>query len=192
MKTPKLKKVKVVTYYYEVTNSYGVKSSCENIEEAKELLKFANKEKKVLDLIKPKGVTLVLSKHQYYYYKVIPAFIGFNGVPFCEANKDKGKEYFYNGINSIEDHFSRIYGNLPTVLARAYKLLDGRESFDRWDGAYHYYWNTQVGNTHCIATPVAWKYGALWYNWDGENFTTNDKDCKVTNEDIILALHEKF
>jgi hypothetical protein len=182
---PKLSVEVVVTNYYMVTDCYNYTRRFEHYKEAVRFLKNQREEQKVISMLKPKGATLILSNNRYVYYGVIPAFIGFNGVPFCECNKDKTRPLFYNHNNTIE-RYSTVYGSLIDVLKRVYELLDGVQSFDRWDGAYHYSWDTEVGNSHCIypATLGSIWNDSYWYNWDGENFTTNDPDCLVTSSDF--------
>ena len=182
---PKMCVEVVVTNYYTVTDCYNFTHRFEYYKEAIRFLENQREERKVISMLKPKGATLILSKDRYVYYGVIPAFIGFNGVPFCDCTKDKDRPYFYNGINSVE-RYSHIYGSVIEVLQKTYKLLDGVRSFDRWDGAYHYHWNTEVGNSSCImpsANASVWD-NHYWYNWDGKNFTTNDPDCLITSRDL--------
>lgn len=177
---------KIVTYQYQVVDNYNHMHKFNYKADAELFLDFCKKERKIINYIKPTGVTLVVSKNPNVYVHVVAAFIGYNGVPFCEASKDKKREFFINPSNSIEDHFSHIYGNIVDVIKKSYDMLNGRETFDKHDGAYHYYWNTEVGNEFCF--PIEdehWKNGVFWYNWDGKNFITNDKTCKLTNNDFI-------
>lgn len=175
---------KIITTHYLVDDNYGATKEFNSKTDAAAYLEFVKAERKVLSYIKPHGVTLVLAKRQCYF-RCIAAFIGVHGVPFCDANKSVERDHFYNGINSIEDHFSSIHGNLVTVLKRAYALVNNRSSFDRWDGAYHYHWDAAVGNKHCFDLGGHWSDGAYWYNWDGSKFTTNDHKCKLTDADFI-------
>lgn len=182
---PKLSIEVVVTNYYTVTDCYNQEHRFDSYSKAVDFFEYTKKERKVLNLIKPKGVTLVVSNNPSVFYKVYPGFLGYNGVPFCECTKEKDRPYFYNLINSVE-RYSSIYGSLINVLKKTYNLLHKVETFDRRDGAYHYQWNTEVGNTYCIApsaSDVVWN-NHYWYNWDGENFTTNDPDCLVTSSDF--------
>lgn len=184
-----VEKVKHVTYTYEVLDNYGTKRIFSSLAEATEYSDYVVKERKVLDYIKPKGITLVVSEDYNVFYKVLPAFIGYNGVPFCEVMKDKHRDCYMNLSNSVE-RYSSIYGNLLNILKRAYKVTEAIciSSFDKWDGAYHYYWNTKYGSsscTHCCH-PNHWTKNVLWYNWDGKEFTTNDPKCELKTEDFII------
>lgn len=175
----------VVTNYYMVTDCYNYTRRFKRYEEALEYLKYQKEEQKVINIIKPKGVTLVISRNPNVFYKVYAGFLGYNGVPFCDCNKDKDRAYFYNLHNTIE-RYSNICGSLITVLKKTYALLKDLKTFDKQDGAYHYSWDTEVGNSYCIgpcALESVWG-NHYWYNWDGENFTTNDPDCLVTSKDF--------
>lgn len=184
----KIKTVRTIVYTYEVEDNYGNISGFDDKKKALDYLKYVKAERKVLDLIKPSGVTLIVSKDKNVFYKCIPAFIGFCGVPFCEANKDKEREFYYNGINSVE-RYSSIYGNLIKVLKQSFKLMHEKcmSSYDYHDGAYRYHWDTIHGNSACafICHPNHWTKGALWYHWDGKEFSTNDRKCKITKQDLI-------
>lgn len=185
--TAKLIKKKIISYEYQVVDNYGISHTFSNKADADIYLSSCKREQKILNYLKPKGVTLVVSKNPNVYYKCVAAFIGYNGVPFCSVYKSKDRHLYYNGINSIEDHFSSIHGDLAEVLKKAYALLNGRGAIDRYDGAYHYYWNPAVGNDYCVEPePEHWKNGVYWYNWDGKEFTTNDKKCKLTTKDFML------
>lgn len=177
-----------VTYTYEVLDNYGKVRSFDNLADATQYSDYVVKERKVLDYIKPKGVTLVVSEDYDVFYKVLPAFIGFNGVPFCDVMKDKQRDHYMNLCNSVE-RYSSIYGNLLDILKRAYKVTDEncRSSFDTWDGAYHYYWDVKYGDSCCAhyCHPDHWTKNVLWYNWDGKTFTTNDPKCELKTEDFL-------
>ena len=182
---PKMTLKVVVENYYEVIDCYNYTRCFDDYKRAVEYFNYVKAEQKVISYLKPKGATLVVSKNPNVFYKCYPGFIGFNGVPFCDCTKDKGRPYFYNGLNSVE-RYSHIHGSVIEVLQKTYKLLDGVRSFDRRDGAYHYHWNTEVGNSSCImptSSATVWE-NHYWYNWDGENFTTNDLDCLVTSRDF--------
>jgi hypothetical protein len=182
-----IKKTKHVTYTYDVLDNYGRISSFNSLTGATKYSDYVVKERKVLDYIKPRGVTLVVNEGYKGFYKVLPAFIGFNGVPFCDIMKDRQIDHYMNLENSVE-RYSSIRGNLPDVLKRAYKVADEncKSSFDRWDGGYHYYWDIKYGNSECLCDchPKHWTKNVLWYNWDGKEFTTNDPNCKLTTKDF--------
>lgn len=181
-----MKKIKHISYTYVVRDNYGNDIELPTLRDAEVVEEIIKEERKVLDLIKPTGVTLILSKlTDYYPGYVIPAFIGWNGVPFCECNKDKDRDFFHNLNNTIENT-SSIHGNLLNTLKSAYKLLDlkGRNSYDYWSGAYHYHWDIAYGNENVVEHYIAWCKGALWYHWNGKTFTTNDPKCKLTSKDF--------
>ena len=183
-----IKRIKHVTYTYEVLDNYGKVNHFDSLTEATRYSDYVAKERNVLNYIKSKGVTLVVSEDYNVFYEVLPAFIGFNGVPFCDVRKDKHRDHYMNLSNSVE-RSSSIYGNLLEILKRAYKLTDEkcRSSFDRWDGAYHYYWDVKYGYSCCAyyCHPSHWTKNVLWYNWNGKKFTTNDPDCKLTTKDFL-------
>lgn len=183
-----IKKIKHVTYTYEVLDNYGKINSFNSLTEATQYSDYVAKERKVLDYIKPKGVTLVVSEDYDALYSVLSAFIGFNGVPFCDVMKDKHRDHYMN-INNPVERSSSIYGNLLDILKKAYIVTNKncRSSFDRWDGAYHYCWDIKYGNSCCAECchPEYWTKNVLWYNWDGKEFTTNDFNCKLTTKDFI-------
>ena len=145
---------------------------------------WKRKEKCLIKNRKINGTWLV-SKDENVFYECIPAFIGFNGVVFCEAPKAKDKDYYHNLHNSVQ-RTSDIYGNMVTVMKKVFALLYGLGKFDRHNGASHYYWDPAVGNRTCqhICHPDHWSKGAYWYNWDGKHFTTNDNKCKVADKDF--------
>lgn len=185
-----MKKIKTIVITYEVIDNYGNKREFETLAEARKFEKYVKKERKVLDYFKPKGVTLIVSKDLDVFYNVINGAIGFNGVPFCSVLKRKNVvDSYYNLSNPVEKRMSSIHGSLIAVLKRAYVLMNTKclSSFDYLEGAYHYRWNTTVGNSACVYElhPDNWKKGAYWYNWDGKQFTTNDPKCKITSEDLL-------
>ena len=181
-----MKEIKTVILSYEVEDNYGHTHTFKSVEEASAYEHFVQEERKILNYIKPKGVTLVISQDSSVYYKVIPGFIGYNGVPFCDALKNKGRESYYNGINTVE-RYSSIRGSLIQILSRAYKVCSSKcfHTFNVWDGAYHYHWDSAYGIETGETQPNLWRKGALWYNWDGEHFTTNDLNCKITAQDLL-------
>lgn len=178
-----LNKKEHISYTYEVTDFFGRRGVFDNKKEAEYHLGIATMEENIINkYVKPHGVTLVVCNNSGIYYKTYPAFIGYNGVPFCDANRAKNREFFWNGINSVQDHMSSIHGNVCEVLKKAYDLLHNVGCFDRIDGAYHYYWNPAVGNPCCFPVGDYWlEETVLWYNWDGEHFTTNDPDCELSD-----------
>ena len=178
----KVNKIKHVTYTYEVEDNFGWVQSFNTEGEAQTFAHHVEEEKKVLNYLRPKGVTLVVSKDKNVFCKCIPAFIGFNGAVFCEAPKDKDRDFYHNLNNSVQ-RTSDIYGNMVTVMKKVFTLLYGLGKFDTYNGAYHYYWDPAIGNRTCqhICHPDHWMKGAYWYNWDGNTFTTNDPNCKITD-----------
>lgn len=188
MRDPEIEVVEVITHLYKVTDVYGYTTSFESKEEATHYLERQITEKEALSHLKPKGVTLVVSKRPQTYYRVIAGYVGYNGVPFCKCEKEKDREHFMALSNTIE-RCSTIHGNIPEILGKVFNLLHGRSYFDRWDGAYHFHWNPAIGNPHCAGYDLsAWEKGALWYNWDGDKFTTNDPTCQYTDKDILAAI----
>lgn len=180
----KFQKKTIVSYKYEVTDFFGFKQTFNDKKDADRVYAHVKLEEDIIKkYVKSRGVTLVVCMNSGVFYKVYPAFIGYNGVPFCDCNRDKTGDHFYNSINSIQDQFSRIHGNLCEVLQKAYELLHGTGSFDRWDGAYHYHWNIATGNPYCFPVNECWmeEKDVLWYHWDGKHFSTNDKTCTLTD-----------
>lgn len=183
-----IKKIEHVIHTYEVLDNYGKTYSFNSLAEATQYSDYVVKERKVLDYIKPKGVTLVVSEDYSVFHKVLPAFIGFNGVPFCDVMKDKHRDHYMNLNNSVERN-SSIYGNLLDILKKAYVVTNKycKSSFDIWNGACHYHWDIKYGDSCCAyyCHPNHWTKNVLWYNWDGKEFTTNDINCKLTTKDFI-------
>ena len=180
-----MKKVKHTYYTYEVRDNYGNTNEYNEKSMATKMERIYAKERKVLSYIKPKGVTLVVSKDKSHYANVMPAFLGWNGVPLCRCDKDKGYEYYHSQF-LFADEGRSIFGNTLEVIKDAYEFASKycNYSFDRWRGAYRDRWDAKYGNNAAVSHVSAWTKGILWYNWDGKNFTTNDKKCKLTSEDF--------
>jgi hypothetical protein len=173
-----MKVVKVVTKKYVVTDNFGHNSVFLDKTVALRYESIVRGERKVIKLIRPKGVTLVVSKNENVFFKVVPAILGFNGLPYAEANKDKNREHFMNTLDPINP-YSSITGGIVSVLKQTYHRITNAT------GTYNL-WNKRYGNSSMDLAlhPTYWSKGALWYNWDGENFSTNDKQCKITNADF--------
>lgn len=176
-------------YYtiYSVLDNYGKTLEFDSKEAAQDCEDYINKEKVVLDNIRKTGVTLVVSKDHDVFYKCIPAFIGFHGVPFCEARKDKDRDFYMASCGHI-DSIGVKGGNLIRVLLDFYNIMCTRcnTSFDYHDGSYHFRWDNTYGHKcSFMCHPDHWMKGAYWYNWDGENFTTNDPSCKLSAKDFL-------
>lgn len=163
---------KIVTYEYVVTDAFGKENVFERKAEAIDFEKHVKAMRKVIGYIRPNGVTLVVSRDEDVFYKSVPAFIGIDGKPFMECTKDKRREHFRGNVPHT--WHCDVYGNIVEVL---------KQAFER---ASYWIWETEYGETQCgyILNEYHWQEGALWYNWDGEQFTTNDPDCKITTKDF--------
>lgn len=180
-----MKEIKHVYYAYQVTDNFGNEKEYENAAAARNMERHYAKERKILNYVKPKGITLVLSKDAEYYAKCIPAFIGYNGVPLCQCNKDKERDFYMSQFLFADDGRS-FFGNLFKVIKESYEFASKccNYSFDRWRGAYRDRWDAMYGNDAAMGHINGWTKGVLWYHWDGNTFTTNDKKCKLTSEDF--------
>lgn len=161
---------KIVTYKYVVVDNFGEECVFDKEQDALKYQQVIDKEREIIGYIKPKGVTLVVSTDMHVWFKTQPAFVALDGVPFAQCDKEKRCEHFY-GLNPF-DQYRGIHGGIVDVLKQVFE--------------YTGKWETTYGNKQCsyILHPYHWKEGVLWYNWDGENFTTNDKECKITNNDF--------
>ena len=173
-----MKVVKEVTKKYVVTDNFGHDSAFSDKTAALRYESVVRGERKVIKFIRPKGVTLVVSKDEDVYFKTVPAFLGFEGLPYAAANKDKNREHFMNMLDPI-NHYSPISGGIVSVLKKTYHRITNATGT-------HRLWNKKYGNSSMVLElhPTLWSKGALWYNWDGKNFSTNDKKCKITNADF--------
>lgn len=173
-----MKVVKVVTKKYVVTDNFGHDSVFSDKTVALRYERVVRGERKVIKLIRPKGVTLVVSKDEDVFLKTVPAILGFNGLPYAKADKTKNCEHFMNTLDPI-NHYSSISGGIVKVLKETYHRITNAT------GTYRL-WNKKYGNSSMVFSlhPTHWSKGALWYNWDGEKFSTNDKKCKITNADF--------
>lgn len=181
-----MKKIKHVYYTYKVTDNFGNTKEYDTAAAARNMEHHYAKERKmILNYIRPKGITLVLSKDTEHYVKCIPAFIGYNGVPLCECNKDKNRDFYMSQFLFADDGRS-FFGNLFKVIKESYEFASEycNYSFDHWRGAYHDRWDAKYGNNAAIGHISGWSKGVLWYHWDGDTFTTNDKKCKLTSENF--------
>lgn len=177
-------------YYtiYRVINNYGETHEFDSKEEAQSFENFVRREKKVLNNIRKDGITLVVSKDLNVFCECIPAFIGFHGIPFCEVRKDKDREHYMASYSHI-DSVGIKGGNLIGMLKFFYEIMctTCSHSFDYWNGAYHFKWDNTYGNRamQYMCHPNHWRKGAYWYNWNGEEFTTNDSHCSLKTEDFL-------
>lgn len=180
-----MKKIKHVYYTYQTIDNFGNKHEYEKKSEATRMKKHYAAEKKILDFVKSKGVTLILSKNTEFYVKCIPAFIGYNGVPLCRCDKYKDRDFYMSQFLFADDGRT-FFGNLRTVLKESFEFGNKylHQSFDRWRGAYRDRWDKVYGNDAAVPHISAWTKGVLWYHWDGGTFTTNDKKCKLVSEDF--------
>lgn len=184
-KATQINEIQHISYTYEVTDAYDHVKTFDTKEEAWLFAQQVDLEKTIIEYIKPKGVTLVLCKNPNVFYKVYPCFIGWNGVPFCDVLADKERGHFMNLDNSIE-RLSSLNGDLCEIIQKAYKLFStyGTKTFDYRDGACHYSWHHTTGNEFCFDVDEYWLKDVFWYNWDGKQFTTNDPNCKLSNNDF--------
>ncbi|MBR4590823.1 MAG: hypothetical protein IKO36_09235 [Bacteroidaceae bacterium] len=173
-----MKRIIIKKYQWEVTDNFGDTTTFDDKRLAEDYQKIIRQERRVINYIRPKGVTLVVSKDNNVFYRAIPAFLGYDGVPYAEAPKDKDREHFMDLMDPI-NYYGSISGDIITMLREAYRRIS--QSYETR------LWNKKYGNKACcsILHPVNWTRGALWYNWDGEKFTTNDKKCKITTEDFL-------
>ncbi len=172
-----MKRVLIKTYKWEVADNFGRVQSFENRHRAEEYQQSVKRERRVINYIRPKGVTLVVSKNSRAWYANIPAFLGYDGVPYAQANKDRDRDFFMDLLDPI-DSYRGITGDTVPVLKAAYRRIT--------QSGETRLWNKKYGNSSCslVLHPDSWTRGALWYNWDGKNFSTNDKKCKITNKDF--------
>lgn len=174
-----MKRILIKTYKWQVTNNFGEITTFDNKRDAEKYQNVVKRERRVLNYIRPKGVTLVVSKDFGVFYRAVPAFLGCNGLPYAEAPKDKDREFFMCLADPF-DHYHVISGDIVMMLKEAYRRMPQIEE------DVPYVWSKRYGNRACgfILHPDNWGRGILWYNWDGENFSTNDKKCKITTKNF--------
>ena len=177
--------MKVITHVvkeYEVTDNFGETHIFKTEAEAILLEDIYEREKKVINYLRPRGITIVVNKNPNIFYQVFPAFVGYNGVPYAELSYEKEREHFMLCLDPI-DHIYAFGGNLLQMLKECYRRIPNIPEGKRWNLKYG------CNITHMLH-PDHWEGIIYWYNWDGCQFTTNDPSCKITTEDFIPKLSE--